>query len=65
MPHLPPGYVLPPLAGSSNLTFVPPAVGPIAVNIGAIIIGGKVISPALHVQTPGYTLPPIAFTPGH
>jgi hypothetical protein len=42
------------------MTFVPPKVGPIAVNIGEVMIDGKVISPALHVATPGVTLPPIS-----
>jgi hypothetical protein len=51
--------VVPPSPPSG--TFIPPKVGPIGVNIGAIIIDGKVISPALHVATPGVTLPPIAF----
>ena len=46
-----------------GLTFVPPAVGPICVNLGAIVIGGKVISPSLHVCTQGVTVPPIVWRP--
>jgi hypothetical protein len=41
----------------AGLNFTPPKVGPIGVDIGAIIIDGKVINPALHVQTPGATVP--------
>jgi hypothetical protein len=51
-----------PMAGSPLLTFVPPAVGPLSVNIGATIIGGKVISPGVYVQTLGVSLPPIQWT---
>lgn len=40
-----------------GLKFTPPSVGPIAVNLGAIIIDGKMISPGLHVSTPGVTVP--------
>jgi hypothetical protein len=43
-----------------GLTFVPPAVGPIAVHIGPIIIDGQQISPGVNVSTPGTTVPPIA-----
>jgi hypothetical protein len=43
-----------------GLTFIPPAVGPIAVHIGAIIIDGQQISPGVNVSTPGTTVPPIA-----
>jgi hypothetical protein len=46
-----------------GLTFIPPSVGPICVNIGAIVIQGKVISPSLHVCLPGFTVPPIVWRP--
>jgi hypothetical protein len=52
--NLPAGLNFTPPAG---LNFTPPKVGPIGVDIGAIIIDGKVINPALHVQTPGATVP--------
>jgi len=43
-----------------GLTFIPPAVGPIAVHIGAIIIDGQQISPGVNVSTPGTNPPPTA-----
>jgi hypothetical protein len=45
------------------LTFVPPKVGPLSVNIGPTIIGGKTISAGVSVSTPGISLQPIAWTP--
>jgi hypothetical protein len=56
------GSVPGPMAGSPLLTFIPPAVGPLSVNIGATIIGGKVISPGVNVSTLGISLPPIQWT---
>jgi hypothetical protein len=63
---IPGSFALPTLTGlwPSSLTFVPPNVPAIRVDIGAIIISGKVISPGLHVSLPGITLPPIVFGPG-
>jgi hypothetical protein len=43
-----------------GLLFTPPSVGPITVDIGAIIIDGKVMNPELRVSTPGVTAPPIS-----
>jgi hypothetical protein len=44
------------------LTFVPPAVGPIRVDIAPIVINGQVVNSGLHVLMPGVTLPPIRWT---
>jgi hypothetical protein len=69
-----PTYNLPPVTVPANgwptitlapgLTFVPPAVGPIAVHIGAIIIDGQQISPGVNVSTPGTSVPPPSPTAG-
>lgn len=64
----PPAATTPPAAAlpaGPLLTFVPPAVGPLTVSIGATIIGGKVISPALNVSTLGVSLPPISWALPH
>jgi hypothetical protein len=71
--HTVPTYTFPPLTLPTapangwpsitlpaGLTFVPPAVGPIAVHIGAIIIDGQQISPGVNVTTPGTNPPPTA-----
>jgi hypothetical protein len=59
VPALPAGG-LPTITLAPGLTFIPPAVGPIAVHIGAIIIDGQQISPGVNVSTPGTSAPPIA-----
>jgi hypothetical protein len=63
VPTLPAGG-LPNITLAPGLTFIPPAVGPIAVHIGAIIIDGQQISPGVNVSTPGTNPPPIASTVG-
>jgi hypothetical protein len=52
-----------PAAASPLLTFVPPKVGPISVNIGATFIGGRMISRGVNVVMPGVSLPPMTWTP--
>lgn len=56
-----PAATMPPLA----ITFVPPRVGPLSVDIGVTVINGQVISPGVHVATPGSTVPPFTSTPNH
>jgi hypothetical protein len=43
--------------------FVPPSVAPLSVNIGAIIIQGRLMNPPLNVSSPGISLAPICWTP--
>jgi hypothetical protein len=71
--HTVPTYTFPPLTLPTapangwpsitlpaGLTFVPPAVGPIAVHLRAIHIDGQQISPGVNVTTPGTNPPPTA-----
>jgi hypothetical protein len=44
------------------LTFVPPKVGPISVDLGATIINGQMVSPGVHVLMPGVTIAPMTWT---
>jgi hypothetical protein len=52
----------PPAAAPYTLTFVPPKVNKISVLIGPVIIGGKVISPGVYVESPGTELPTLTVT---
>jgi hypothetical protein len=56
----PPATWTPPATVPSFLTFVPPRVGAISVDLGATIIDGKVIAPPVHVLMPEVKMP--AFT---
>jgi hypothetical protein len=58
-----PAASAPPSVQPPTLTFVPPRVGPLSVDIGPTVINGQMIDPGLHVLMPGVTLPPISWTP--
>jgi hypothetical protein len=45
-----------------TLTFVPPKMGRMVVVIGPVIIGGKVISPGVHIENAPLELPTLTFT---
>lgn len=48
---------------SPLLTFIPPRVGPLRVELGPTFINGQLISPGVDVSTPGISLPPITWPP--
>jgi hypothetical protein len=52
-----------PAVASPLITFVPPRVGPLSVNLGPTIIDGQMISPGVNVSTPGTSLPAFTWTP--
>jgi hypothetical protein len=45
------------------LTFTPPKVGPISVDLGATIVDGEVMAPPVDVLMPGITVPPFTWPP--
>ena len=52
-----------PPPSSFVINFIPPRVGPISVDIGKVIIGGQVVSPGVHVRTPGTSVPAMTASP--